>query len=108
MTDNIKLEIGNTDLYHTGMRVKWDPYKERFTTGTLDILNLKLEDVRLAIGLDEGTINGVVLEAVTYQEFGATYNTFMFIPEDKAIKEFEIDIFDTIFTLLTPVAVSNF
>jgi len=107
MTDiatDFKLEIGNTDLYHTGMRVKWDPFKQWFTTGTMAILGLNPTNTRLSLNDVEGYIREVNIQ----QEFGAFYVIFEFVPDREELSPTEVDIFETIFTLLTPVAVSKF
>lgn len=102
ITENIKLEIGNTDLYHTGMRVKWDPVKEYFHTGSMIIRDLSLETAELELEDTTGKLQFRGYEV----EWGSWHYDFFLLTKDN--EEIPVDITSAIFTLKTPVPFSKF
>lgn len=102
MTDTLNLEIGNADLFHIGMRVKWDHNKEHFHTGSLIIKNLSKEDAQLEI---KGYIGSLACRGYEI-EWGMWAYDYYLVTETKEV--IPVDIENAIFTLKTPVPFSKF
>lgn len=96
------LELNKADLYHTGIRVKWDHYKEHFHTGSLIVCAVTLETAELEL---DGKVG--FLEYVGYEvEWGMwRYDYYLMTKEGESIP---VDIDTAVFTLKTPVPFSKF